>query len=221
MIVKRGKIFLLLFFVSVSICGIAQNNFNAGVTAKEIIGHYTINNYSVDTVLIKIIMEKLTREQTEQVIEAINLLKEENQQFKTDIISLLKEIMSEKPTIDMTVSSKFNPKSLIPSWVQFERGDKCKAHLFLWSEVVFIPSAIVSWPQYCKYKKLSEIPSRNQNVYETNRDIWLGLGVGTTALAVGFYVWNIIDGNTNKTDKFCFMPYVCPNGVGVLFSWNF
>ena len=217
MTAKHIKIFLLPFFVSISTCGIAQNNFNAKVTAEKIIEHYIVNNYSVDTVLVKTIMEELTREQTEQVIEVINSLKEENQRLKTEIISLLKEKMSEKSV----TGTKFNPKSLIPSWVQFERGDKCKAHLFLWSEVVFIPSAAVSWSQYCKYKKLSETPSRNQDVYETNRDVCLGLGIGTTALAVGFYVWNIIDGNTSKDKKIAFMPYATPSEYGVALLLKF
>lgn len=115
----------------------------------------------------------------------------------------------------------FNPKSLVPSWMQFERGDKCKAHLFLWSEVALIPSAIISWSQYCKYKELSKSPSRNQNTYETNRDICLGLGIVTTALAVGSYAWNIIDGNTNKDKKIVFMPYAAPNEYGAALSLKF
>ncbi len=131
-------------------------------------------------------------------------------------------------TIDFLTkkNAKFNPKSLIPSWVQFERDDKFKGHLFLWTEIVFIPSAAVSWSQYYKFKKSSESPSRNQNIYETNRDICLGLGISTTALAVGFYIWNIIDGNTNKdkiikNKEMAFMPYATKSEYGIALSLRF
>ena len=113
----------------------------------------------------------------------------------------------------------FNPKSLVPGWVQFEKGKNGKAHLFLWSEVALIPSAIVSWCQYDKYKELSKVPSRNQNIYETNRDMCLGVGIAATALAVGFYAWNIIDGNTNKNKAFAL--YAAPNEYGIALSLKF
>ncbi|MCM1301856.1 MAG: hypothetical protein NC250_03235 [Alistipes senegalensis] len=119
----------------------------------------------------------------------------------------------------ITTTTKFNLKSLVPGWAQFEKGEKGKAHLFLWSEVVLIPSAIVSWCHYDKYKELSHTPSRNQSAYKTNRDLCLGVGIATTALAVGFYAWNIIEANTNKNKAFAF--YAAPNEYGVALSLKF
>jgi len=120
----------------------------------------------------------------------------------------------------LTIEKNFNFSSLLPGLAQLQRGDKI-GHLFLWSEVVLIPSAIVSWCQYDKYKELSKGPSRNQSIHETNRDMCLGLGIATTALAVGFYAWNIIDGNTNKEKKMVFMPYVTTEEYGVALSLKF
>ena len=108
MTLQHKKTFLLFFFVSISVCGIAQNIFNAKVTAEKVIEHYyenynvTYENY-VDTAFIEKTMENLTRKQIEQVIEVItDLFKEENQHFKTAIISFLKEQMPKKDLKEKT-----------------------------------------------------------------------------------------------------------------------
>jgi hypothetical protein len=155
-------------------------------------------------------------------IDIIKTLMSDNKQLNERFDSL---ILANK-VLDSLIAeknAKFNPKSLVPGWVQFEKGDSRKGHLFLWSQVVFIPSAIVSWGQYGKHKRLSETPSRNQRVYERNRDVCLALGIATTALAVGFYVWNIIDGNTSKKreSNMTFLPYIDPSKQGVALVLNF
>ena len=73
---KNKIISLLFFFLSISICGIAQNTFeNSKVTAEQIIGKYikyvTINNTTVieiDTVAIK----NLLKEEIKPVIDAFD-----------------------------------------------------------------------------------------------------------------------------------------------------
>ncbi|MDR0831014.1 MAG: hypothetical protein LBN95_13040 [Prevotellaceae bacterium] len=130
-------------------------------------------------------------------------------------------ICEKKTAIGKECSSAFNFNSLVPSWAQFQRGDKVKGHLFLWSEVVFIPTAAVAWCQYSKYNRLSKEPSRNKSTYETNKNIYLGVGIGSTVFAAGFYLWNIIDGNTNKSKNLSFMPYFLPNESGIYLSLKF
>jgi hypothetical protein len=120
--------------------------------------------------------------------------------------------------------SKFNLKSLVSGLAQFQRGDKydiIKGHVFLWSEVVFIPASIVSWCKYSHYKEKSNEQSRNQGVYKNNRDWYLGVGIATTAMAAGVYLWNIIDGNINKNKNIAFIPYYSPKESGILFTLKF
>jgi|GEM_PF-5522575 len=242
MTTKFKKTPLLFLFLSVSICGIAQNisNFNGRVTAGKIIERMITNHYYIDTdtalvreVVAEIIREelseftKLTTNQTEEIIQEIitvipNLVEErmskQMEELTHFIVTVLYELMPEQPA-----TTGFNPKSLVPGWVQFERGENGKAHLFLWSQVALVTATTASWIGFFHYRELENknIGMRDERIFRRNKNICRGLGIGVPALAIGFYVWNIIDGNTNRDNKITFMPYATLNESGVALSLRF
>lgn len=137
----------------------------------------------------------------------------------------------EAEAVEATTEYGFSPRVFIPGAQQIWKGQGGKAALFIAGEAACIGGIVLSESlkaDYTSKMNSTHNTSQKQN-YQNLANAWNMAGYGFIAGAVGFYIWNIIDGIESPgrpTIKYngkvlALAPYASPDFMGMSLTLSF